>query len=252
MPSQWLASMLSFNGRKRQQNYSQVADYRDSSSIDGEKGELLIQNRDSLSILSDERPARHRRSSSNIPIRLSVALNIALFCILVIVLLTTWSDLVLRWDKFDNGSLKRLSKPLFGANPPVTKLTMPGTGLRTSTPIKLNSAEVRANGYDPEEVAAWPEVYGSGPDSYVGRLDVFHKIHCIDVLRREARYDHYFGEKWPRDAGGPPRSHSIHVAHCIHVLLQDAMCDANTDPFVHYWVDVGEEPFPDFSVPKAM
>ena len=112
-------------------------------------------------------------------------------------------------------------------------------------PIHMTSADVANLGYDPAIVARWPEVYGLGSDAYVGRLDVFHEIHCLNMLRQEVHYDHYFAKKWPH---GAPADHKIHLSHCIYVLLQDLMCSANTDPFIHYWVDIGDEPYPDFSI----
>jgi hypothetical protein len=115
-------------------------------------------------------------------------------------------------------------------------------------PIPLSSADVLAIGYDPAIVARWPDVYGLGPDAYVGRLDVFHEIHCLDMLRREAHYDHYYGEQWPKAKGGAPADHRVHISHCVYALLQSLMCSSNTDPFIHYWVDIGDEPYPDFSI----
>lgn len=41
-------------------------------------------------------------------------------------------------------------------------------------------------GKDPEYTPLMPEEFGFGQDMHAGFMDVFHKIHCLDVLRREA------------------------------------------------------------------
>ncbi|PYH89273.1 hypothetical protein BO71DRAFT_453540 [Aspergillus ellipticus CBS 707.79] len=77
----------------------------------------------------------------------------------------------------------------------------------------------------PEDAAKWPETFGFGPHAYIGRIDVFHQIHCLDWLRREAYFDHYFGKKWP--PGTTP---------------------ANVDIYTHFLADAQLNAFPDFSV----
>jgi len=110
----------------------------------------------------------------------------------------------------------------------------------------MSAEDVRNIGYDPATAARWPEVYGLGDDAYVARLDVFHEIHCLDMLRREVHFEHYYPD-WSSPRSAPP-DHQVHISHCIYALLQSLMCTANTDPFIHYWVDIGDEPYPDFSI----
>lgn len=108
------------------------------------------------------------------------------------------------------------------------------------------------------------------------------------MLRKEVHLEYYYAEErgWhkPSDATA---DHKIHISHCIYALLQSLMCSANTDPFIRklsihvlhreasfgpglglglrfglscwmqvstltseldYWVDIGDEPYPDFSI----
>ncbi|CZR55504.1 uncharacterized protein PAC_05392 [Phialocephala subalpina] len=276
MPSHWLSTMISLTRWRKQKKYTPVTDYRDDSSVDGEKGELLPQERGSLSITSDDGILPVRKSPQNVLHKLSIGLNIALICAIMALVAIAWPELVLRWDKFGNGLLKRTSRPspilnqahiplitskrngsLLPHNPPSIfrqdpsdEVDMAWARIGNINPIPMSAAEVRGNGYDPSIVARWPEVYGLGPDAYVGRLDVFHEIHCLDMLRREAHYDYYYEKEWPKAAGGAPADHRVHVSHCVYALLQELMCNANTDPFVHYWVDIGDEPYPDFSITR--
>lgn len=47
-------------------------------------------------------------------------------------------------------------------------------------PIALSKEEVIALGKDPSEAVQYPESFGLG-ESYAGRIDVFHQIHCLDA-----------------------------------------------------------------------
>jgi hypothetical protein len=111
MASSWFATVFRSTKGTKQQMYGPVSEYRDDSSIDGEKGELLSDNRLSFSVPSDDGRPPIRTSSSKTFYRLSIAFNIVLVGILTALITSTWHDLVLKWDKFDNGFLKRTSRP---------------------------------------------------------------------------------------------------------------------------------------------
>ncbi|OJJ50736.1 hypothetical protein ASPZODRAFT_126660 [Penicilliopsis zonata CBS 506.65] len=146
-----------------------------------------------------------------------------------------------------NGSLLPNNPPSIYRQDPSPEVDAAWHRIANINPIAMNADEVRRNGYDPSIVAEWPAEYGFGPGAFVGRLDVFHELHCLDLLRREAHYEHYYPE-WPKSEGGAPEDHRVHISHCVYSLLQSLMCSASTDPFIHYWVDVGDEPYPDFSI----
>ncbi|KAH6653026.1 hypothetical protein BKA67DRAFT_536728 [Truncatella angustata] len=113
--------------------------------------------------------------------------------------------------------------------------------------IPLTRAEVEAIGKDPRDAVKFPESFGLGPDAYAGRLEVFHQVHCLDALRREAYFEHYYGSVY----GGyneTSEMHRLHLSHCIEYLLQGILCQANTDVYTHIWTDGVDRPFPDFSV----
>ncbi|KAI4128045.1 MAG: hypothetical protein LQ347_004346 [Umbilicaria vellea] len=110
--------------------------------------------------------------------------------------------------------------------------------------IPLSSADVVKLGIDPSTTAKFPAHFGFGDDAHIGRLDVFHQIHCLNSLRKEIHFDYYFGDKFPDGTRTP--SHKSHISHCLEILLEAFMCNANIEPILHYWVDIAEEPFPDF------
>jgi len=73
-----------------------------------------------------------------------------------------------------------------------------------------------------------------------------HQIHCLDAIRQEAYFDHYFGKLYPDR--NPPEVHKLHLSHCIYYLLQNIMCTANTDIYTHVWTDTLPNPYPDFNI----
>nr|XP_036578867.1 uncharacterized protein CTRU02_11121 [Colletotrichum truncatum]KAF6786250.1 hypothetical protein CTRU02_11121 [Colletotrichum truncatum] len=113
--------------------------------------------------------------------------------------------------------------------------------------IPLSREDVESMGKDPEDAVKFPPEWGLGDDVYAGRLDVFHQIHCLDALRRESYFEHYYGESYPKGYNQTGEMHRLHLSHCIWYLLQSIMCQATTDVYTHIWTDGVEHPFPDFS-----
>jgi len=87
--------------------------------------------------------------------------------------------------------------------------------------------------FDPE--------HGGG---YMGTLEMFHQLHCVNMLRMNLR---------------PSRYHTIlewntteaiftkHLDHCIDILRQVVMCSADTSLLTFHWVEGNPFPYPDFS-----
>jgi hypothetical protein len=110
MPSNWFSTIPTFKLWSKEKKYSPVTEYRDDSSIDGEKGELLNE-RNSLSFASDDSSPPIPRLPSRFLHRMSIGLNVILFCTSFALIILSWPELVMRYDKFNNGLLKRVSKP---------------------------------------------------------------------------------------------------------------------------------------------
>lgn len=82
-----------------------------------------------------------------------------------------------------------------------------------------------------------PESWGLGNETYFGRVNVFHQIHCLDALRREAYFEHYYGKHYPNGFNDKGEFHRLHLSHCVYLLLQNIKCSASMDVYTHIWTD---------------
>ena len=117
--------------------------------------------------------------------------------------------------------------------------------------ITVTSGTLRASHISPSQSVQAPSSWGQGPDAYVAHIDVLHQVHCLNALRKEIHYEHYFG------SAKPTQLHVAHRNHCLHILLQTLMCHADTDVIGYRWMhnpdavgDVKTSPWPDFSLTK--
>ncbi|KFY64090.1 hypothetical protein V496_03472 [Pseudogymnoascus sp. VKM F-4515 (FW-2607)] len=120
--------------------------------------------------------------------------------------------------------------------------------------IGISEEDVIKSGKDPKKCVQvpknWNEEHIDGPQ-YIAQIDVFHQIHCLDMIRREAFADFYYKGS-TRDE---PRT--SHLTHCIHIILQNLMCSADVGIITHNWIHndlYAEEPktrpFEDFNINK--
>ncbi|KAH6949452.1 hypothetical protein DER45DRAFT_495151 [Fusarium avenaceum] len=109
----------------------------------------------------------------------------------------------------------------------------------------ISESEVRRLGKDPELVVKFPPEYGLGDNAYMGQIDMFHQIHCLNLLRHLA-----WAEYHRNGTAKKPFSdlHWIHVSHCTDILMQNLMCNGNLDIITFNWVETQTNPFPDFGV----
>jgi len=82
-------------------------------------------------------------------------------------------------------------------------------------------------------------VPGEGEARYVVGLDVFHQIHCLDMVRKALtpeRYHHALhrpGLPIPEPKAGEPAFD--HIDHCINSVRESLMCSADIAPNVFQW-----------------
>ncbi|KAE8423615.1 hypothetical protein BDV36DRAFT_290289 [Aspergillus pseudocaelatus] len=110
-------------------------------------------------------------------------------------------------------------------------------------PILISAQEVRKLGKDPALAVRVPDEFGYGPDAYLAQTEVFHLLHCLDMLRKEISYEHYY---YPEFGNNPDAQHTAHITHCIDILAQFIKCQGSVDVILFNWVGGWDQPFPDF------
>lgn len=138
--------------------------------------------------------------------------------------------------------------PIIYRQQPSREVDRAWAALYDTRPVVITRDQVLATGKNPGEAVRVPSSWGHGNDSYFGRLDVFHLLHCLDALRREVHFEHYYGAQYPGGFNTTSEMHRLHLSHCVWLLAQDIMCTASTDVYTHLWTDTLEHPFPDFNV----
>ncbi|THC98763.1 hypothetical protein EYZ11_001742 [Aspergillus tanneri] len=121
--------------------------------------------------------------------------------------------------------------------------------------IALTREEILKMGRDPAEHWRFPLEYGYGDDAYMGLLDVFHHLHCLNAMRQAAHPEYYFDHNHTHaqlDARSQPgkvhftrRGHDL---HCQYILLQFILCHADVGVITFNKVEGVRGPMADFSI----
>ncbi|MCJ1356720.1 MAG: hypothetical protein MMC33_006715 [Icmadophila ericetorum] len=259
--------------RSSKGSYNLVVDSKEPYNEEYSIKALLAEERSSVSgsSSSEQLPPYIRRPEEKKSYHgLFLGINIALFIFSSFLSILSGWPMLFPADKFNNTLLRGVSEhsPIFDQvhiplttirrngsfvnpdplpiwrQPPSEEVDKAWARLSDISPVPLSSADVIKLGADPSKTARFPEVFGLGPDAHIGRIDIFHQVHCLDSLRRNIYFDHYYGDKF--QGRKPDANHYIHVNHCIDVLLQNLLCTAPLNPILHYWVEGLEEPFPNF------
>lgn len=112
----------------------------------------------------------------------------------------------------------------------------------------VTGEQARKMGWDTSVMPLYPPELGVGPDRYAAETDIIHKIHCLNMVRKDVHFDYYWRDMYPD--GVPSERHQIHTNHCIYILLQALLCDANTDMIPHVYLDDYPWPTPDFNIDR--
>ncbi|KAM4056704.1 hypothetical protein HRG_003572 [Hirsutella rhossiliensis] len=113
--------------------------------------------------------------------------------------------------------------------------------------ILVNATVLERAGYNPTHYFKAPSSWGHGEGQYPVQIDVFHQIHCLNAVRKQMYYQHYYADEFPN---GPDEMHWMHQRHCLHMVLQSLMCNANVDIVPHRWVEKDNKPFAQFSIQR--
>ncbi|KAF2170713.1 hypothetical protein M409DRAFT_19527 [Zasmidium cellare ATCC 36951] len=106
----------------------------------------------------------------------------------------------------------------------------------------LTSAQLLAMGKEPSTVAKYEDkIWHMGDDAYVGTLDFFHQVHCLNMLRKAAFAGNAAMPSWPV-------VETIHLQHCTGMLMQHLLCTADAGMVTYQWRENSHIPYPDFGV----
>ncbi|KAI2787678.1 hypothetical protein POX_f08053 [Penicillium oxalicum] len=72
-------------------------------------------------------------------------------------------------------------------------------------------------------------------------VDVFHQLHCLNLLRQALRPDYYTKHD-------PEPAYTIHIHHCLDHLRQALMCHVDVTPIPVLWAEKENRPLNDFQV----
>ncbi|TID26472.1 hypothetical protein E2P81_ATG00944 [Venturia nashicola] len=156
-------------------------------------------------------------------------------------------DLPLHTQKVD-GSLFNTSHSIFRQEPSKA-VDAAWDAISNIGIFTITTDEVKRLGKDPSRVVKAPESWGKGPNAYLAQLDTQHTLHCLNAIRKHVYFDYYFSPKYASHSQLPKIS-KVHLAHCLHIVLQNLLCQPSTGVITFDWVETQENPFPDFSIQR--
>jgi len=76
---------------------------------------------------------------------------------------------------------------------------------------------------------------------YLATLDVFHELHCLNVIREQV-YRDFYPDKHTKEM------QLLHADHCIDTLRQTLMCHGDIALLTHTWIPDYRWPWPNFAI----
>ncbi|KAG2148192.1 uncharacterized protein EDB93DRAFT_1145053 [Suillus bovinus] len=89
----------------------------------------------------------------------------------------------------------------------------------------------------------YPDKIGGG---YMASMEAAHQLHCVNLLRKASWYDYYqsIGDVAFQNS---PDVIRLHFDHCIDMVRQNIMCNADVTMITWYWVEGHTVPYPNFN-----
>ncbi|KAF7981253.1 hypothetical protein HWV62_34129 [Athelia sp. TMB] len=79
------------------------------------------------------------------------------------------------------------------------------------------------------------EAYTGDEQHYIVELDVFHQLHCLNLIRKSIWPEHYpevqEARYTPLEGGGA----FDHVDHCLNAIRESLTCNADLTPVTWHW-----------------
>jgi Mycotoxin biosynthesis protein UstYa len=117
--------------------------------------------------------------------------------------------------------------------------------------FNVTAEDLRRSGKDPVHCVAWE----AGVDALPASLEVFHLIHCLNMVRKEMFHEYYYPPTPDRNRF-EEKARRTHSMHCLYMILQNMMCHVDVDIIATVWtpapyaLDLEGVPTGDFSLNK--
>ncbi|KFZ02434.1 hypothetical protein V500_00208 [Pseudogymnoascus sp. VKM F-4518 (FW-2643)] len=110
----------------------------------------------------------------------------------------------------------------------------------------IDKEGVIRTGADPEFAVRYPDDVGAGAGGkYMATLEVFHQIHCVNLLWKTTYPDYYTEIKI--DFMKDEKTLRNHLDHCADLLRQSLQCTGDTSVITYDWVNGRDIPYPNFN-----
>ncbi|KAG2127970.1 hypothetical protein DEU56DRAFT_819681 [Suillus clintonianus] len=114
---------------------------------------------------------------------------------------------------------------------------------RNVGPTRMTREEMlKAGETDLRSKVRYPDSIGGG---YMVSLEVGHQLHCVNLLRKASWVDYY----GPIDISfqDSPKILRLHLDHCLEMIRQNIMCNADVTMITWDWVQGHKIPYPNFN-----
>ncbi|KAG1856641.1 hypothetical protein DFJ58DRAFT_784249 [Suillus subalutaceus] len=105
-------------------------------------------------------------------------------------------------------------------------------------PTRMSLEDIlKAGEVDSPSKVRYPAEFGGG---FMVTVEAYHQLHCLNLLRKASWPEYYV----PTD---PPEVVRMHFDHCIEMIRQNIMCNADVTMITWDWVQEHKIPYPNFN-----
>ncbi|KAN0108703.1 protein of unknown function (DUF3328) domain containing protein [Hyaloscypha variabilis] len=120
---------------------------------------------------------------------------------------------------------------------------------KSQNPVAVSDSDLVKMGKDPtKQVRVPPQFKEQFGDGALATTEYAHQLHCLNLLRKFTYFDYYSSKR--DDVGFEVTGNILraHIDHCIEILCQVLMCNADTGLYTYNWIEGRPSPMLDFNV----
>ncbi|KAI9814389.1 MAG: hypothetical protein M1827_003245 [Pycnora praestabilis] len=99
-------------------------------------------------------------------------------------------------------------------------------------------------GSDPDTAAKNAPEFGGG---YFAVPEFTHQLHCVNLLRKVSHFKFSYYNAIDPDFTDNIDVFKVHIDHCVEMLRQFVMCNADAGIVTAHWIEQRNRPWPDFN-----